>query len=546
MNTLVAYLEYQKSKYYIYLLKNNRILFLKSNKYNKFTSNLSQKETDILTKIYKSLHINKDKSTYIKDIEVNNNIYNLFFDPSNHNYFWTPINGKYNDIDNKYLNFKYNNEPVIQYQETENNNNFINSNFYTKFIKLGKKLLPILVSASLSLTLLTNTQIVKPEIINEPTQSIIETIETTPTETISLEDIEIEEPSIEYNYEEIAEAINNNQNIGQSEKEFLSKLKFIFDENYQYMDLVMVKAKLQTLKIRYGVNLQSANASYKLLENEICIEAESFDSTNKATFLHEFLHSLLSSGKPLIGELSTEFFTIESMIRMYKEGIVEKEFFLSQYAKGELEKGTLKLNDENAWLDYLINNGRFSSGYQGYVNAYIILADLLPEETLRNYQFNPKQIEILSNALVEIDKNTINRETSAYQLIDSINSLREYSQENNTYNYSRDLSTCYEMLNYYFTQTKNISIEQDIYSSLLIQLESKLQHNLDINPLRYLNDNHELGVIGEMIPKTKLSNACERGIFVYYDRESKLQLMDFSEELKNEYIENMTIKANTR
>ena len=78
MNTLAAYLEYQKSKYYIYLLKNNRILFLKSNKYNKFTSNLSQKETDILTKIYKSLHINKDKSTYIKDIEVNNNIYNLF------------------------------------------------------------------------------------------------------------------------------------------------------------------------------------------------------------------------------------------------------------------------------------------------------------------------------------------------------------------------------------------------------------------------------------------------------------------------------------
>ena len=546
MNTLVAYLEYQKSKYYIYLLKNNRILFLKSNKYNKFTSNLSQKETDILTKIYKSLHINKDKSTHIKDIEVNNNTYNLFFDPSNHNYFWTPINGKYNDIDNKYLNFKYNNEPVIQYQETENNNNFINSNFYTKFIKLGKKLLPILVSASLSLTLLTNTQIVKPEIINEPTQSIIETVETTPTETISLEDIEIEEPSIEYNYEEIAEAINNNQNIGQSEKEFLSKLKFIFDENYQYMDLVMVKAKLQTLKIRYGVNLQSANASYNLLENEICIEAESYDSTNKATFLHEFLHSLQSSGNPFIGELSTEFFTIESMIRMYKEGIVEKEFFLSQYAKGELEKGTLKLNDENAWLEYLINNGRFSSGYQGYVNAYIILADLLPEEALRNYQFNPKQIEILSNALVEIDKNTTNKETTAYQLIDSINSLREYSQENNTYNYSRDLSTCYEMLNYYFTQTKNISIEQDIYSSLLIQLESKLQHNLDINPLRYLNDNHELGVIGEMIPKTKLSNACERGIFVYYDRESKLQLMDFSEELKNEYTENMTIKANTR
>lgn len=548
MNTLVAYLEYQKNKYYIYLLKNKRILFLKSNKYNKFTSNLSQKETDILTKIYKSLLINKDKSTYIKDIKINNNIYNIFYDPSNHNYFWNPSNGKYNEIDNNFLNFKYNNEPVIQYQENKNNNKFRNSNFYTKFIKIGKQLLPILVSASLSLTLLTNCQIVKPQITNQEEQSITETveIETTSLETISLEELQIEEPTKEYNYEEIAEAINNNPNIGESEKEFLSKLKFIFDENYQYMDLDIIINRLQNLTIKYGVNLQSANASYNIVENEICIEAETFESTNKATFLHEFLHSLQSSGNPFIGELSTEFFTMETMIRMYKEGIVEKEFFLSQYAKGELVKGTLKLNDENAWLEYLINNSRFSSGYQGYVNTYLILADLLPEESLRNYQFNPKQIEILANSLIEIDKNTINRETTAYQLIDSINSLRIYSQENYTYNYSRDLSNCYELLNYYFSQTKNISIEEDLSYSLLIQLEPKLSHNLDINPLKYLNDNHELGVIGEMLPKTKLSNTQENPIFVYYDRDSKLQIMELNKEIQNEYIQNITTKNNTR
>lgn len=547
MNALVAYLEYQKNKYYIYLLKNKRILFLKSNKYNKFTSNLSKKETDILTKVYNSLLINKDESTYIKDIEVNNNKYNLYFDPSNHNYFWTPINGKYNEIDNKFLNMQYNNEPIIQYIET-NNNKFINSNFYNKFIKIGKKILPILVSASLSLTLLTNSQIVKPEIITEPTQSITETVEVEndSIETISFEELEIEEPTIEYNYEEILEAINNNKNIGESEKEFFSKLKFIFDENYQYMDLVMVKARLQTMKIRYGENLKSASASYNLLENEMCIEAETFETTNKATLLHEFLHSLQNSGNPFIGELSTEFFTIETMIRMYEEGIVEKEFFLSQYAKEELEKGTLKLNNETEWLEYLINNGRFSSGYQGYVNAYILLADILPEEALRNYQFNPNQIEILSNALAEIDKNTANKKINAYQLIDSINSLRIYSSEKNSYNYSRDLSICYELLNYYFNQTKNINIEQDIYSSLLIQLEPKLSHNLNINPLGYLNDNHNLGIIGEMIPKTKLSDACERGIFVYHDKDGKLQLIDFNEELKQEYIENITIKTNTR
>ena len=149
MNTLVAIFEYQKTKYYIYLLKNKRILFLKSNKVNKFTSNLTQKETKILTKIYKSLLIDKNKSTYIKDIKVNNNTYNLYFDNNNHNYFWLPTNNKYNEIDNNYLNFNYNHQPETIYSQTLNDNNFKSSKFYTKFIKLGSKIFPILISAAL-------------------------------------------------------------------------------------------------------------------------------------------------------------------------------------------------------------------------------------------------------------------------------------------------------------------------------------------------------------------------------------------------------------
>lgn len=548
MNTLVAIFEYQNTKYYIYLLKNKRILFLKSNKNNKFTSNLTQKETKILTKIYKSLLIDKNKSTYIKDIKVNNNIYNLYFDNNNHHYFWIPTNNKYNKIDNNYLNFNYNHQPEIIYSQTLNDNNFKNSKFYTKFIKLGSKIFPILISATLTLTLLTNSTIVKPEITTEPIESISETVklETSPLETIVFEDIEIEQPKREYNYQEIQDAINNNPNIGEEEKEFLSKLKFIFDENHQYMDLDTIINRLETLNIKYGENLQSANASYNIIENEICIEAETFSSTHKATFLHEFLHCLQSSSNPLIGEISTEFFTMETMIKLYKEGIIEKEFFLSQYAKGELEKGKLNLNDETEWLKYLIDNNRFSSGYEGYLNLYIILAEILPEETLRNYQFNPEKIEILVNSLSEIDKTPTNKEMRAYQLVDSINLLRMYSLENNSYIYSKDLSNCCNILNYYYYQVNNKTIEQDLSNSLLLQLETKFSNNLNLNASEYLSNNINISRPENILHKTKLSNAQENTIFIYYNEQDNLEIIEINEQLQQQYIENQSIKNNVK
>jgi len=548
MNTLVALFEYKKTKYYIYLLKNKRIIFLKSNKYNKFTSNLTKKETKILTKIYKSLLIDKNKSTYIKDINVNNNKYKLYFDNNNHNYFWLSTNNKYNEIDNNYLNFNYNHQPSIIYSETLNNNNSKSSEFYTKFIKIGSKLFPILISAALSLTLLTNSTVIKTDIITEPEQSISETIqlETSPLETIAFEDNEIEQSQIEYNYEEIQQAIDNNPNIGESEKVFLSKLKFIFDENYQYMDLDIIKSRLETLNIKYGVNLQSANASYNLTENEICIEAETFDSTHKATFLHEFLHSLQSNGNPLIGEISTEFFTQETMIRLYKEGIIEKEFFLSQYAKTQMEKGILKLNDESDWIKYLTNNSRFSSGYSGYLNLYLILAEILPEEVLRNYQFNPDKIEILSNALSEIDKTPTDKETRAYQLVDSINSLRIYSPENYSYVYSKDLSNCCKYLNHYYNQVKGKTIEQDLSNSLLLQLENKFTNNLNLNALQYIDNIYSISDLGRVLPKTKLSNAQEHSIFVYYNEEEKLEMIELNYQIQQDYNIRQSIKNNKR
>ena len=64
-------------------------------------------------------------------------------------------------------------------------------------------------------------------------QPVITTETTTETTTEAV----IEEPR--YKYEEIEEIIDNNQNIDDDAKAFIKNMKFIFDENYQYMDLLL-------------------------------------------------------------------------------------------------------------------------------------------------------------------------------------------------------------------------------------------------------------------------------------------------------------------
>jgi len=164
VSNLIGYFEYENNRYYIVLLKNKRIIYLKSNKDNNFTTKLSKKENEILNKVYNSLLINKDSSILFKQIELNNNKYNLFFEQKNHQYFWIPLNNKYDVNDNIYLNFQYNHYPITAYSNTKKIKN--ESKFYNKFVKIGSKLIPLFLSASISLTILSGCTILKyPELV---------------------------------------------------------------------------------------------------------------------------------------------------------------------------------------------------------------------------------------------------------------------------------------------------------------------------------------------------------------------------------------------
>jgi len=534
VSNLIGYFEYENNRYYIVLLKNKRIIYLKSNKDNNFTTKLSKKENEILNKVYNSLLINKDSSILFKQIELNNNKYNLFFEQKNHQYFWIPLNNKYDVNDNIYLNFQYNHYPITAYSNTKKIKN--ESKFYNKFVKIGSKLIPLFLSASISLTILSGCTILKYPELESSKQVINETISTIANEaTLHNETTEEIELETEYNYENIKQAIESNPNLTTSEKNFLLKLKFIFDENHQYMDLNIIIERLQNITIEYNVNLNGALACYNIKENKISSIAKNFENINKVTFLHEFLHSLQSSGNPFLGEVSTEYFAMETMIRLYKEGIFEKEFFLSEYAKNKMEKGELELKNETEWLRYLSENSGFSSGYGGYINIYCILTEILPQETIRNYQFNPSSIEILVESIAKLDKNKKDNYQRALELVESINNIRFYVNGRNSYIYSRNVESCYEHINYYYNQVKRLDLEEDFVSSLYMGIEKRLIDGSEETIFNYLIEKNDIEKVSTIVPRTKLSNVQKNYILIYQDNNKEYHEFNIDKKIQAEY-----------
>lgn len=547
MTKLIAYYELNKTKYYISQINNQKIIFLKSDKSNNFSTNLTNNEQKIMKKIYNSLKPDLTKSIYIKDLKVNNNDYKLYLDKTNNNYFWIPTKGIYNEQDNIHLNYKYNHQPIIIYTNNHqsNLNQSKSSKFYNKLIKLGSKIIPVFLSTTICLTLLNGCTVVKQENINFQSTSITETVEYK-EETLETIITEIEnepETKKQYNYEEIKQAITDNPYLSSEEKEFLYKLKFLFDENSEFMNLDLVINNLRNLKIEYNFNIGGGEAAYHTIENKILIESSDFQSTKKAHFIHEFLHSLQGVPIDFIGELSTEFFTKETMVRLYKEGLVEKEFFLPAYAKIDYQNGELKFNNEEEWTNYLYRNKRFSSGYEGYSNLYTLLAEIIPTDALRQYQFNPENYQPIIDELIKID-NEYNqneskelKEQRAYLLIDSLNDLRVYSYEINGYIYNKNATEYCQQLNYYYKIKKGLSLNEEPLSSLYLQYAGRLEFNFENKIMDYMKEKHNLESANTLITKTYLSNAEESTILTNYEPNKQNIIIEINQDIEAAYSE---------
>lgn len=319
----------------------------------------------------------------------------------------------------------------------------------TKLIQLKRKLEVLALAGSLALGAAgcgkTNEDIEKP-VFTPGLQ-----MEMTTSENID----SVEENK--YSFVEISEIIDSNNNLTNEEKKFIKELKFVFDDNHEYMDLDMIKERLSTLKINYSEEAcetdSTIGGTYAYNENIITIYySKDFDSSNMNTFVHEFLHVLQKDFYSYTSELSNELFSRETVRRLYEDGkLTEKQISImydSQCHPKNIKKGT---------------------GYEPFIALYYLVAEISPEENLREYQFGS---DILSLEVgLASGSNQVLPEEPAKNFINCINNSKLFKRNEGYYEKLSDVQNtveeCAEYLDYYYVEKYGHSFKEDIDVSIL-------------------------------------------------------------------------------
>lgn len=438
---LIAKFRMNNKNYMIILINKTKILCITYYD-NRLHTELTEEEYLDCKKIYESLLVNKQNSICVGMQSVNNTIYKIYYDINKENYFWEAEEDKsFNSVeDNIILNFRYNHIPEIMFNDLKTEKDTKNNGkYYNKFVKIGHKVIAIALAAGLSLGILSGTIFANNRLENE--NGKVKT-------SINSQSIDKE---IEYNYEDIKQAISSNKNLGEDEKEFLYKLEFVFEENHQYMDLELIIERLKSLKITYDSKPKAGTASastigglYSSNRNEIYLfGVRDFNGCNISTFLHEIFHVLQAKhSSRYTMELSNEFFTRETLRRMKESGLIDEKHFA----------------DETDGFD------RYGNGYQTHMFMYYALAEMMKEEELREYQFTCNEW-IIIKALNRTDdgRNSVEK---AYGVLEGLDSLREYKKKEKIRtpkgNIEEQEKECVARINYFYKRLKGIPLENDL------------------------------------------------------------------------------------
>ncbi len=554
MNREIGYFEYNGILYYLMIGENKTIKFYK--KINEaLVDDFSLEENEVLFDVCKSLIISEKDGVFIKRLKLNQE-YDLYYDKKNSKYYWRPLSGKENVLDNILLNNTYNYASEILFGESIKDH-INNPKYYKHFIKLRNGFIALTLAATLSVSVLSDAVLASNILESEPIlkESIVQ-VDDGSTETLQNISTEIKSPEEVrvYNYEEIKHAIDINPYLDDNIKDILYALKFVFDENHQYMDLDLVINRLTCLKVEFNVKMDvTVSAYYNQLSNAISMKTNTLEY-DFASFLHELFHVFqLPSGNFML-ELSNQFFTNEAMARLYEDDLIDKRYFYSYYSNMAINNG----EDYNSYspkrVMYELKNSDvlIGDGYSNYLPIYYALAEIVSPEALTEYQFNPDNIQILANELMKYDVNTEepHKSENAYQLLDYINGIRYYdsAREKNVYidNYDEVLPIIMGRINYYYKLAKGISMKEDmdlmyyvsdaVYWSALTD-EEKLLFSVMKN---YVNDFYGESSLAYIFPKTYLSSIREYSVLVYGSNDSEeLYYSEMDEEFAKQYYDSI-------
>lgn len=443
---VISFFYYDNKKFIIAKREDKLLYCISENNINRFK--LSTDERNILSHVLKSITANPKESFFVRLMSYKDNFYKLFFNPEKNLYYTDSSDSKIIS----YINFNFNYVSEYCYiKDTKNNaqdNGEKKDNLYFKrAVKIGKDIVFICVLAALSLNVLTGCSVSTKESNLGATSQTVITSEVNNSDYNGGLIIDRTQEKQDYDFSMIEEALEKNASMTDKEKDFIAQMRFVFDENNEYMDVEMVKERLSNLKLKYDSNTrEDIGGIYNSRDNEITLyDCTNFGDCQISSFIHEFLHVLQQPSNDFLKELSNEFFARETVRKLYDDGIISE--------------------DDLKTKDYTIAT-LFGNGYNDYMPTYYVLAELLDEDTLRKYQFGGDTNTIIKGLSYDNDK--IINQQNAYAFIADINSARVYNKETQMFDLVDDfetetiLSKCHNDLNYYYKIKKGHEIKDNL------------------------------------------------------------------------------------
>lgn len=495
----IAIYNYNKKKYFI-ALDNNKIVSFKYEN-GEITDDYSKEELEVFLEVYNSIKINKEAAVNLGLKKINGKVFETFYDIEKELYFWyESVDGERktpSKYDLEYLNYRYNNTCLKVADDEKNSQDDSNEIFDWKeyeeqqakmkemqnkkdigidisgeptvfdwatdpsFAKAEKKeraktffrglkqkgqTIAIVLVSGMSLVTFSDAVL---------HTNLVDNIKSKFGEKSYTDEVKYEEvENIEYDFQEVTNAIDLNPNLGEGEKQFFKNFKEYFDQCGQYMDLNVILDRISKLKITYTTEECKAPTiagEYDTVENSITIySTDGFENCDKAVLAHEFLHVTQKGfSKRLTMELSNEEATREQMRALVENGILNKDDYKNDY-------------------DVPV----YGNGYDQCMKVYYLLANLLDQDTIRKYQAIPADT-IISNALMEIEEKSKvvtlipfdrgEMDRRALSLLDEIDELRDapdtYGYRTVDYSDEKYKKIC-EKLDFYYQIKFNKSIDE--------------------------------------------------------------------------------------
>ena len=330
-------------------------------------------EKKIVEDVLKKMKIS-DNNIKLANIKFNNKEYQHFFDKENEWNIFLNVDGTEVSKDElRSLNSAFNYQDDVMYSENTNKDD---KNFIKRIVKIGKKTVVVLFAS----TMLISSPIGKAYQTPDALTYIGKTIEAEASAHGEKEEkeekiVEVEKDDIDA----ILDAILNNENLTDEDKENLSDIIPILEENKEYIDASMVASRFANLKV--------AHIDYDL-------------PTPVGTYCDGMIDIYHNPGddKTLVRNVELE----EAMHAT--QGAYTYQGIFEPYAK------------------YLVNKNNVSNDYS---KVYIrMLIDLIGEKPLKEFFFQGK-IEGIKKALYDI----IPVESKQYDILCSLNGVYRLESE---------------------------------------------------------------------------------------------------------------------